>query len=35
VKELNKITQDLKIEVETKKKSQREISLEIENLEKK
>ena len=35
VKELNKTIQDLKIEVETIKKSQREITLEIENLGKK
>jgi hypothetical protein len=32
VKELNKITQDLKIAVKTVKKSQRETTLEIENL---
>ena len=32
VKELNKIIQDLKVEVETIKKSQSETSLEIENL---
>ena len=35
VVELNKIIQDLKIEVETIKKTQRETSLEIENLGKK
>jgi hypothetical protein len=35
VKELNKTIQDLKMEVETKKKSQRETTLEIENLGKK
>ena len=35
VKELNKSIQDLKIEVETIKKSQRETTLEIENLGKK
>jgi hypothetical protein len=35
VKELNKIIQDLKMEVETIKKSQREKTLEIENLGKK
>ena len=35
VKELNKTTKDLKIEVETIKKSQRETTLEIENLGKK
>jgi predicted nucleic acid-binding Zn-ribbon protein len=35
VKELNKTTQDLKMEVETIKKSQRETTLEIENLGKK
>jgi septal ring factor EnvC (AmiA/AmiB activator) len=35
VKELNKTIQDLKIEVETIKKSQRETTLEIENLGKK
>ena len=35
VKELNKTVQDLKIEVETIKKSQRETTLEIENLGKK
>jgi predicted nucleic acid-binding Zn-ribbon protein len=34
LKELNKTIQDLKIEVETMKKSQREVTLEIENLEK-
>jgi prefoldin subunit 5 len=33
--ELNKTTQDLKMEVETIKKSQRETNLEIENLGKK
>jgi hypothetical protein len=32
VKEVNKTIQDLKIEIETKKKSQREKMLEIENL---
>ena len=32
VKELNKIIQDLKMEIETIKKSQRETTLEIENL---
>jgi hypothetical protein len=32
VKELNKIIQDLKIEVESIRKSQRETTLEIENL---
>jgi hypothetical protein len=32
VKELNKIIQDLKMETETIKKSQREITLDIENL---
>jgi prefoldin subunit 5 len=32
VKELNKTIQDLKMEMETIKKSQREITLEIENL---
>jgi hypothetical protein len=32
VKELNKTTQDLKLEIETIKKSQREIILEMENL---
>jgi hypothetical protein len=32
VKELNKTMQDLKMEVETIKKSQRETTLEIENL---
>jgi prefoldin subunit 5 len=32
VKELNKTIQDLKMEVETIKKSQRETALEIENL---
>jgi predicted nucleic acid-binding Zn-ribbon protein len=32
VKELNKTIQDLKMEVETIKKSQRETTLEIENL---
>jgi uncharacterized coiled-coil protein SlyX len=31
VKELNKTIQDLKMEIETIKKSQREITLEIEN----
>jgi hypothetical protein len=35
VKELNKTIQNLKIEVETRKKSQRETTLEIENLGKK
>jgi F0F1-type ATP synthase membrane subunit b/b' len=35
VKELNKTIQGLKLEVETIKKSQRETTLEIENLEKK
>jgi hypothetical protein len=35
VKELNEITQDLKLELETIKKSQRETNLEIENLVKK
>jgi hypothetical protein len=35
VKELNKTIQDLKMEVETMKKSQRETTLEIENLGKK
>jgi predicted nucleic acid-binding Zn-ribbon protein len=35
VKELNKTTQDLKMEVETIKKSQRETTLKIENLGKK
>jgi hypothetical protein len=35
VKELNKIIQDIKMEVETIKKSQREATLEIEILEKK
>jgi uncharacterized coiled-coil protein SlyX len=35
VKELNKTIQDLKREVETVKKSQRETTLEIENLGKK
>ena len=35
VKELNKTIKDLKIEVETIKKSQRETTLEIENLGKK
>ena len=35
VMELNKTIQDLKMEVETKKKSQRETNLEIENLGKK
>ena len=35
VKELSKTIQDLKSEVETTKKSQRETTLEIENLEKK
>ena len=35
VKELNKIIQDLKMKVETIKKSQRETTLEIENLGKK
>jgi chaperonin cofactor prefoldin len=32
VKELNKAIQDLKVEVETIKKSQRETTLEFENL---
>jgi hypothetical protein len=32
VKELNKIIQDLKMEIEPIKKSQREATLEIENL---
>jgi prefoldin subunit 5 len=32
VKELNKTIQDLKMEIETIKKSQREATLEIENL---
>jgi predicted nucleic acid-binding Zn-ribbon protein len=32
VKELNKTIQDLKMEIETIKKSQREINLEIKNL---
>jgi prefoldin subunit 5 len=32
VKELNKTIQDLKMEVETIKKSQRETTLELENL---
>ena len=32
MKELNKTIQDLKLEVETIRKSQRETSLEIENL---
>ena len=35
MKELNKTIENLKMEVETKKKSQRETTLEIENLEKK
>jgi predicted nucleic acid-binding Zn-ribbon protein len=35
VKELNKTIQDLKMEIETIKKSQRETTLKIENLEKK
>ena len=35
MKELSKTIQDLKSEVETSKKSQRETTLEIENLEKK
>jgi predicted nucleic acid-binding Zn-ribbon protein len=35
VKELNKTIQDLKMQVETIKKSQRETTLEIENLGKK
>jgi predicted nucleic acid-binding Zn-ribbon protein len=35
VKELNKSLQDLKMEVETIKKSQRKTTLEIENLGKK
>jgi hypothetical protein len=34
VKELNKTIQDLKMEVETEKKSERETALKIENLEK-
>jgi predicted nucleic acid-binding Zn-ribbon protein len=34
VKELNKTIQDLKMEVETMKKSQRETTLKVENLEK-
>ena len=34
VKELNKTIQDIKVEVETIKKSQRETTLEIENLRK-
>jgi prefoldin subunit 5 len=32
VKEMNKTIQDLKMEIETIKKSQREITLELENL---
>jgi hypothetical protein len=32
VKELNKAVQDLKVEVDTKKKTQMEATLEIENL---
>jgi hypothetical protein len=32
VKKLNKTNQDLKMEIQTIKKSQREITLEIENL---
>jgi prefoldin subunit 5 len=35
VKELNKTIQDLKMEIETIKKSKRETTLEIENLGKK
>jgi chaperonin cofactor prefoldin len=35
VKELNKTIQDLNIEVETLRKSQRETTLEVENLGKK
>jgi prefoldin subunit 5 len=35
VKELNKAIQDLKMEVETIKESQRETTLKIENLKKK
>jgi predicted nucleic acid-binding Zn-ribbon protein len=35
VKELNKTIQDLKMEVETIRKSQREITLKVETLEKK
>jgi prefoldin subunit 5 len=35
VKELNKTIQDLKMEIETIKKSQKETALEIENLGKK
>jgi prefoldin subunit 5 len=35
VKELNKTIQNLKVEIETMKKSQRETTLEIENLGKK
>jgi hypothetical protein len=34
VREMNKTTQDLKIELETLKKSQRETTLELENLRK-
>jgi predicted nucleic acid-binding Zn-ribbon protein len=34
VKEMNKTTQDLKMEIETIKKSQRETMLELENLQK-
>ena len=34
MKELNKTIQDLKMEIETIKKSQRETNLEIKNLEK-
>jgi prefoldin subunit 5 len=34
VKELNKTIQDLKMEIETIKKSQRETTLELENLRK-
>jgi hypothetical protein len=34
VKELNKVIQDLKVEVETIKKTQMEANLEMENLEK-
>jgi uncharacterized coiled-coil protein SlyX len=33
LKELNKTIQDLKMEIETMKKSQRETTLELENLE--
>jgi hypothetical protein len=32
VKEMNKTIQDLKMEIETIKRSQREIALELENL---